>query len=202
MVNNLSIRKPVIPNTYNFTYKGEIQTFIVPNRVTSIQVNAIGAKGGTGANGQAGGAGANITTTLNVTPGQTLYIVVGGFPGQSATAKYGFGGNGGVTNIATYYGGAGGGLSGVFTSITPTNANALVVAGGGGGGAGHGTGTDYTGGNAGNSLAGTGNDGNEPPSPKTNYVTNGRAQIGYGATLSAPGNGGNAFDDYANNGRW
>jgi hypothetical protein len=199
MVNNLSIRKPVIPNTYNFTYKGEIQTFIVPNRVTSIQVNAIGAKGGTGANGQAGGAGANITTTLNVTPGQTLYIVVGGFPGQSATAKYGFGGNGGVTNIATYYGGAGGGLSGVFTSITPTNANALVVAGGGGGGAGHGTGTDYTGGNAGNSLAGTGNDGNEPPSPKTSYVTNGRAQIGYGATLSAPGNGGNAFDDYANN---
>ena len=85
MVNNLSIRKPVVPNTYTFTYKGVIQKFIVPNRVTSIQVNAIGAKGGTGARGQLGGSGANITTNLNVTPGQTLYIVVGGFPGQSAT---------------------------------------------------------------------------------------------------------------------
>ena len=109
MVNNLSIRKPVIPNTYNFTYTGLLQKFIVPNRVTSIQVNAIGAKGGTGARGQIGGSGANITTNLNVTPGQTLYIVVGGFPGQSATAKYGFGGNGGSGGN---YGGAGGGLSG------------------------------------------------------------------------------------------
>lgn len=199
MVNNLSIRKPVIPNTYNFTYKGVIQKFIVPNRVTSIQVNAVGAKGGTGANGQSGGAGANITTNLNVTPGQTLYIVVGGFSGQSATAKYGFGGNGGVSNIATYFGGAGGGLSGVFTSASPANANALVVAGGGGGGAGHGTGTDYTGGNAGNTLEGTASDGNEPASPKTSYVTSGRSQVGSGASIAAPGNAGYAYDDFANN---
>ena len=196
---NIAVRKPVIPNTYTFSYTGVIQKFIVPNRVTSIQVNAIGAKGGTGAGGQVGGSGANITTTLNVTPGQTLYIVVGGFPGQSATAKYGFGGNGGVSNIATYYGGAGGGLSGVFTSESPANANALVVAGGGGGGAGHGTGTDYTGGNAGNTLEGTASDGNEPSAFKTAYITSGRTQVGYGATTSTAGNGGFAFDDFANN---
>jgi len=189
MVNNLALRKPVVPNTYNFTYKGEMQIFIVPNRVTSIQVNAIGAKGGTGARGQVGGAGANITTTLNVTPGQTLYIVVGGFPGQSATAKYGFGGNGGSGGN---YGGAGGGLSGVFTSLTPANANALVVAGGGGGGSGISTGTNYTGGNAGNTIAGTSSNGNQPVEPA--YVTNGKYQNGYAATTIAPGLAGEPFD--------
>jgi hypothetical protein len=196
---NIAIKKPVVPNTYSYNYTGSIQQFIVPNRVTSIQVNAIGAKGGIGGGGQSGGAGANITTTLNVTPGQVLYIVVGGYPGQSATAKYGFGGNGGITNVANYFGGAGGGLSGVFTSSTPAIANALVVAGGGGGGAGHATGTDYTGGNAGNNAVGTSSDGNEAPTPKAGYVTYGRTQVGYAATTSAAGLGGNAYDDYANN---
>ena len=65
----LALRKPVGINTQTFSYTGFLQPFIVPNRVTSIQVNAIGAKGGTGARGQVGGAGANITSTLNVTPG-------------------------------------------------------------------------------------------------------------------------------------
>ncbi len=189
MVNNLALRKLVVPNTYNFTYKGEMQIFIVPNRVTSIQVNAIGAKGGTGARGQVGGAGANITTTLNVTPGQTLYIVVGGFPGQSATAAYGFGGNGGS---GTNYGGAGGGLSGVFTSSSPAIANALIVAGGGGGGSGNATGSNFTGGNAGNNLSGSSSNGNEEnPAP---YVVNGRSQFGYSATNSSAGLGGEPFD--------
>ena len=93
-------------------------------------MNAIGAKGGTGGGGQPGGAGANITSTVNVTPGQVVYVVVGGFPGQSAAAKYGFAGNGGTANSASGYGAAGGGLSGVFNSMTPSTASALVVAGG------------------------------------------------------------------------
>jgi len=118
-----------------------------------------------------------------------LYVVVGGFPGQSATAKYGFGGNGGS---GTNYGGAGGGLSGVFTSITPANANALVVAGGGGGGAGNTTGSDYTGGNAGNNATGTSSDGNQPVN--VTYVTNGKYQKGYAATTSAAGLAGEPFD--------
>lgn len=185
---NLAVKKPQLPTTYSFQYTGSIQQFVVPNRVTSIQVNAIGAKGGTGGRGQAGGAGANITTTLNVTPGQILYVVVGGFPGQSATAKYGFGGAGGS---GTNYGGAGGGLSGVFTSSSPAISNALVIAGGGGGGAGPSTGSNYTGGNAGNAAAGTSSNGNEPTS---NYVVNGRYQYGYAATTSAPGLAGEPFD--------
>ena len=186
---NMAVKKPVIPNNYNFYYTGAIQQFIVPNRVTSIQVNAIGAKGGTGARGQSGGAGANITTTLNVTPGQVLYIVVGGFPGQSATAKYGFGGNGGT---GTNYGGAGGGLSGVFTSLNPANANALVIAGGGGGGAGISTGSDYTGGNAGNNLNGSSSNGNQPINPA--LISNGKYQNGYAATTTLAGLAGEPFD--------
>jgi hypothetical protein len=186
---NIAVRKPVIPDTYTFSYTGVIQKFIVPNRVTSIQVNAIGAKGGTGARGQIGGAGANITTTLNVTPGQTLYIVVGGFPGQSNTAKYGFGGDGGT---GTNYGGAGGGLSGVFNAETPANSNALVVAGGGGGGAGNALGDNYTGGNAGNNLLGTSSNGNEVVN--TNFIINGRYQYGYAATVLAAGIAGEPFD--------
>ena len=186
---NLAVKKPQLPTTYSFQYTGAIQQFIVPNRVTSIQVNAIGARGGTGGRGQAGGAGANITTTLNVTPGQILYIVVGGFPGQSATAKYGFGGNGGS---GTNFGGAGGGLSGVFTLPSPAIANALVIAGGGGGGAGISTGSDYTGGNAGNTATGTSSDGNQPVN--TTYLSNNRYQKGYAATTSAPGLAGEPFD--------
>lgn len=186
---NLAVRKPVIPDNYTFTYTGAIQQFIVPNRVTTIQVNAIGAKGGTGARGQNGGAGANITTTINVTPGQVLYIVVGGFPGQSATAKYGFGGNGGT---GTNYGGAGGGLSGIFNTGSPSNASALVIAGGGGGGAGNALGDNYTGGNAGNNLLGTSSNGNEIVN--TNFIINGRYQFGYAATVSAAGIAGEPFD--------
>ena len=186
---NLAVKKPQLPTTYTFQYTGAIQQFIVPNRVTAIQVNAIGAKGGTGARGQVGGSGANITTTLNVTPGQVLFIVVGGFPGQSTTPKYGFGGSGGS---GTNYGGAGGGLSGVFTSSSPANLNALVIAGGGGGGAGISTGSDYTGGNAGNTIVGTSSNGNQPPNPS--FIINGRYQFGYAATTLAVGIAGEPFD--------
>ena len=186
---NLAVKKPQLPTTYSFQYTGSLQKFVVPNRVTSIQVNAIGAKGGTGGRGQAGGAGANITTTLNVTPGQILYVVVGGFPGQSTTPKYGFGGSGGS---GTNYGGAGGGLSGVFTSSSPAVANALVIAGGGGGGAGISTGSDYTGGNAGNTALGTSSNGNQPSNPA--FIINGRYQYGYAATTSAAGIAGEPFD--------
>ena len=188
---NIALRKPIGINTQTFSYTGAIQQFIVPNRVTTIQVNAIGAKGGTGGGGQIGGAGANITSTLNVTPGQVLYIVVGGFPGQSATAKYGFAGNGGNDNSGTGYGGAGGGLSGVFTSSTPSTANALIVAGGGGGGTGSGGTSGYNGGAALNSNTGSAANGQG----STAYPISSRYQYGYGASTTAVGVGGYAYDN-------
>jgi hypothetical protein len=191
LARNLALRKPLGINTQVFSYTGAIQQFIVPNRVTQIQVNAIGALGGTGGGGQPGGAGANITTTINVTPGQVLYIVVGGYPGQSATAEYGFAGNGGVANSATGYGGAGGGLSGVFTSSSPAVSNALVVAGGGGGGSGTGGITNYNGGAALNSGGTTAANGQGSAA----YPVSSRYQYGYGASTTAAGVGGYAFDN-------
>ncbi|MDU0808302.1 fibrinogen-like YCDxxxxGGGW domain-containing protein [Aquirufa regiilacus] len=190
-----ALKRPVISNINTFTYTGAIQQFIVPNRVTSIQINAIGAKGGTGLGGMVGGAGANITTTLNVTPGQILYVVVGGFPGQSATAKYGFAGNGGVADNTAGNGAAGGGLSGVFSSSNPSNTNAYIVAGGGGGGAGTGGTTGYTGGSALN--ANVGNAGNGAGG--LGYPMSGRYQFGYGATTTTVGVGGIAYDNNPGN---
>ena len=188
---NLAVKKPQLPTTYSYKYTGALQKFIVPNRVTSIQVNAIGAKGGTGGGGEPGGAGANITTTINVTPGQVLYVVVGGFPGQSATAKYGFGGSGGMDNSGSYYGGAGGGLSGLFNTSTPSTSSALVVAGGGGGGSGTGSTVTYNGGAAMNSATGTASNGQGP----TGWPVSSRYQFGYGASLTGIGVGGYAFDN-------
>ncbi len=188
---NFALRKPLGINTQTFSYTGAIQQFIVPNRVTAIQVNAVGAKGGTGGGGQPGGAGANITSTINVIPGQVLYIVVGGFPGQSAAAKYGFAGNGGVANSVNGFGGAGGGLSGVFTSSSPTVANALVIAGGGGGGSGTGGTTGYNGGAALNITAGSAKNGEG----STAYPISTRYQFGYGASTTSVGVGGYAYDN-------
>ena len=188
---NLAVKKPQLPTSYSFKYTGSIQQFIVPNRVTSIQVNTVGAKGGTGGGGQIGGAGANITSTFNVTPGQILYVVVGGFPGQSPTAKYGFGGNGGSADGASGFGGAGGGLSGVFSAISPSNSNAFIIAGGGGGGSGTGGTTGYTGGAALNVNSGTAGNGFGGLS----WPVSGRNQFGYGASTAAAGLGGFAFDN-------
>lgn len=188
---NLAVRKPLLVDSIAFDYTGAIQQFIVPNRVTSIKVQAVGAKGGTGGGGQIGGAGANIISTINVTPGQVLYIVVGGYPGQSSTPKYGFAGAGGTANSSTGYGGAGGGLSGIFTSSSPANSNALVVAGGGGGGSGTGGSTGYTGGAALNASTGTAYNG----LGSIGYPISSRYQFGYGASTIAPGLGGLAFDN-------
>lgn len=188
---NLAVRKPILVDSINFKYTGAIQKFIVPNKVRTIKVQAIGATGGTGGGGQTGGAGANIITTLNVTAGQTLYIVVGGYPGQSATPKYGFAGNGGIANSSSGFGAAGGGLSGVFTSSAPTNTNALVIAGGGGGGSGTVGSTGYTGGAALNSNTGSAANG----AGSTNYPISTRYQFGYGASKTVVGVGGYAFDN-------
>jgi hypothetical protein len=117
--------------------------------------------------------------------------VVGGFSGQSATAKYGFGGNGGIADNASGYGGAGGGLSGVFSSNTPSTSSALVVAGGGGGGSGTGGTTTYNGGAAMNAATGTASNGQGA----TGWLVSGRYQYGYGASTTAVGVGGYAFDN-------
>jgi hypothetical protein len=155
-----------------FTYTGDIQTWTVPNNVSTITVTATGARGG----GGGGGNGCAAATTLSVTAGQTLYIVVGGWS-NGQTAAYGYGGSGGSGND-NQDGGAGGGLSGIFTTSVPSIANALFVVGGGGGGTG--LAGSILGGSAGFGSPGSGTAANQP-------------QGGGGGTTSAGGSAGNVI---------
>ena len=165
--------------TVNFNYTGSTQTWVVPPCVTSISITAAGGEGG----GSAGGNGAVVTGTINVTPGQTLQISVGG-SGSTGAGSGGFGGGGtgrGANSGANASGGGGGATS---ISVSPyALANRILVAGGGGG-MGGGT-TDAAGGVGG---CGTG--------------TTGVASFGgggTGGTQSSGGTGGNPWGS-GNNG--
>src|SRR3954468_7024120 len=65
------------PTSAAFTAPGE-HVFTVPIAVTSVHVELVGARGGSGAGGSAGGAGASFGATLAVTPGQKLFAEVAG----------------------------------------------------------------------------------------------------------------------------
>ena len=131
-------------------------------------VTATGAQGGGGfAAGCEGGFGASVTGTLAVTPGETLYVDVGGAGGDSqSVADVTGGSNGGGAGGSDDHGdgaGGGGGASDVRTlpaaePLSSSDSRLLVAGGGGGGG-------DFyacidgvgSGGNAGqNPAAGTG----------------------------------------------
>ena len=110
----------------------------VPAGICRVTVIADGARGGDGFDPDSanGGAGAEVTALIPVTPGAVLDVIVGG-AGTDGTATTG--GNGGVGGgggggeakgyNGTHSGGGGGGASAVTTGTEP-----LVVAGGGGGG--------------------------------------------------------------------
>jgi Glycine rich protein len=130
-----------LAETKTFKSTGKEQEFKVPAGVTSIEVTAIGASGGMGDNGQAGGRGAIVTGDLSVKKGETLYVLVGGVgpTGGSVTTGGGFNGGGG----SEVGGGGGGGASDVRTisiGAEPSpgdkaslESRLLVAAGGGGG---------------------------------------------------------------------
>lgn len=125
-----------------FNSTGSEQTFKVPDGVTSINVIAIGGKGGDGgASGGAGGIGARVSANLSVTPGQVLFVNVGG-NGSLVVAGFnnggGLGGNNGTGGQQP--GGGGGGATDIRTNsralVGNTLVTRLVTAGGGGGGGG------------------------------------------------------------------
>ena len=114
-----------VSQTFSFT-KGE-QSFTVPSGVFSVHVLAVGGSGAT--NGGAGGAGGKVDADIEVTPGETLYVEVGG---KASGASGGF--NGGGDGNAS---GGGGGATDVRTvpsSLPGSLEHRLLVAGGGGGG--------------------------------------------------------------------
>jgi Big-like domain-containing protein len=111
-------------------------TYTVPAGAGMVEVKATGGAGGNGANDNGtintGGDGGAVTETFPATPGQTLYVQVGG-AGHGQTAADG-GGAGGATQSGKDgdTSGGGGGASGV--SSTPGCSNWLAVGGGAGGG--------------------------------------------------------------------
>ncbi|MBD0275778.1 MAG: hypothetical protein ICV73_28105, partial [Acetobacteraceae bacterium] len=137
-------------DTATYGYTGGEQAFTVPAGVSSIQVVAVGGRGGRGGTYQggpptvAGGFGARQTATISVTPGQVLYVEVGGNGANGNGSLYsagGFngGGMGGPTETNPTGAGAGGGASDVRTkprSAGDSLQSRLVIAAGGGGGGG------------------------------------------------------------------
>lgn len=155
-----------VPNTVSFTTPGS-STWTVPAGLTSISVVATGGGGGggglSGTNaGQLGGAGAVVTSTLSVTPGQVLTLVIGGGGGAGAN---------GAANCCGFGLGAGGGGGG-STNIDAGTSNQIIAGGGGGGGS-------YDGG-AGGSAGGTGGAG----------ASGGDANFGLPASGGGGGSGG------------
>lgn len=124
---------PVVTQTYAHTGSGNY-SWVVPAGVTSIQVDMAGGSGGN-SNTSQGGLGGRVQATLPVTPGQTLYIYVGG-QGQYASSGWSNGGyNGGAqgySNSPSYGSGGGGGSSDIRFGSTSAS-NRRIVAGGGGG---------------------------------------------------------------------
>ena len=122
--------------TQNFSFTGGEQTLTVPAGVSTIHVLAVGGHGGQSSSAD-GGFGAVVEADLDVTPGQTLFVDVGGngsagtFDGPVAGAFNG--GGQGATQ------GAGGGGASDLRTLPHTDSDALgarlLVAGGGGGAA-------------------------------------------------------------------
>ena len=136
------IRPRALFLTRTFTYTGSLQNFVVPTTTSSITVYMWGAGGGgayvsSGWTPGSGGAGAMIQGTFSVTPGQTLYIIVGGRGSfgnvNNQTDAEGGGGKAYYdVNSSLWGAGSGGGRSAIQLSAGDID---FIVVGGGGGGA-------------------------------------------------------------------
>lgn len=118
--------------TKSLTFTGATQTFVVPQYITSLTIKVWGAAGGS--QGGLGGPGGFSQGNLNVSPGDTLSVIVGqgGIPWgvsqpNTQLATFGGGGAGGPTT-EQFKGSSGGGRSSVIVAGTE-----IITAGGGGG---------------------------------------------------------------------
>jgi len=164
---------------HTFKYTGSMQTFKVPAGVNSIDVVARGAAGAGEMGSQYAffGRGGRIHATIPVSPGEKLYVFVGGV-GSSEIGGFNGGGDGGLSKGSSAMGYAGGGASDVREGGHRLVDRVLVV--GGGGGAGYmWRGTPGVGGDGGGVVGGNGGDA---------YFYG--AKGGTGGTQSAGGSGG------------
>src|SRR5262249_43393555 len=137
----------------SFAFTGAAQTWMVPAGVTKVTFEVSGAAGG----GTMSGKGGSTTASIEVVPGETLAMYVGG---QGAIPAGGFNGGGAVGSNGTGPAGGGGGASDVRQGGV-TLEKRIVVAGGGGGsgqntGCNGGAGGGATGGDATTNTGGKG----------------------------------------------
>ncbi|MDO5980632.1 glycine-rich protein [Flavivirga spongiicola] len=113
-----------------FDYTGAEQIYTVPSGVNSINIEAYGAQGAT----VHGGEGGYSFGKLDVTPGQQIYVYVGGQGTLTVLASGGCAGgwNGGGQGGNGIDGSSGGGASDVRVGGNTLN-HRVIVAGGGGG---------------------------------------------------------------------
>lgn len=191
------------PQVFGFT--GTEQTYVVGPGVHSLHVVAIGAPGGKGSDsppslGGLGGRGARVEGDLAVTPGQVLYIEVGGAGADGGAiaggGKGGFNGGGSSNNGGFNKPGGGGGgatdlrtcsATGPCVGATDSITSRLLVAAGGGGGGAIGRGRSMTGGAGGD--AGAAGETGQPVGCSTGSTP---GAGGGAATQTAGGTGGTA----------
>ena len=175
--------------TKTFSYTGGQQVFTVPAGVSQITADVYGAQGGT-VNSNAGGLGGYAHGNMTVTPGQTLYIYVGGHP-TSTTGGFNGGGNG----YGSYAEGGGGGSD--IRSGGTALSNRIIVAGGGGGATyswttSGGTGGGLFGGSGtssnGTTQAGNGGTQSSGGTPETTYNEGTAGTLGQGGTAASANN--------------
>jgi hypothetical protein len=156
-----------------FSYTGTVQQYTVPDGVASLTIVGIGGSGGASRDSGGPGAGAQITGSLAVQPGQQLLVSVGQSGGSASSHDTdppggwgGLGANGGNGNAASdtlRTGGAGGGATTIqLANADGTNPQTVLVAGGGGGEGGPSGDPDSVGFGG---WAGCKNDTDNPPTP-------------------------------------
>jgi hypothetical protein len=181
------------PGSMRFEFTGDAQTFVVPAGVTGVTVEAAGCIGGSGEFGTNPGRGCIVAGTLAVTPGETLFVYVGGAGSLGGGGLFG----GGSSDSG---GGGGGGASDVRRGGSALT-DRVIVAGGGGGGGNSGRGDNHPAGGGGGAAGGTsgsnGSDGAASPGGDAGGGGGGGGgtQLGGGAggvagTGSHPGAGG------------
>lgn len=204
-----------LPNGGLGDVDGEAEDFIVPEGVEEIEFEVLGGAGGGRSATLIGGAGTLVRGTLQVTPLETLHLIVGqggaGYPSaelggvaDSGGKGYGNGGNSviprrpGSTAVAgAYFAGASGGAgSAILRGTSP-----LVIAGGGGGAGAsllEPTGANYT--YVQHPVGGPGDTGGTYGELSITVPSRSiRAPGGGGASSNTPGSGGTQPDNPAPN---
>ena len=100
-----------------FSYTGDVQTFTVPSGVTSLDIQAQGGNGMGYGESSTNALGAQVRTTLSVTPGDEFDIRVGG---AGAWGEGGYNGGGATINGVGTGGGGG-------SSYVPGDPSAAVT---------------------------------------------------------------------------